>query len=267
MKRETQSRREFLEDALIVVAGLASAGNIIGSCFKVSKAEAKIKPYNLKAKVKFPLRESEQKTEGVLNQLDNELNKLKEEHQNFQISSPERLYPQYTEKDRKKAVEALYAEARGVAENREYLECVSKTFVTRALESKKPISKIIDESNQYSYLDKGDKNKVKSGNARQVAQLNPIEAEAYKLCEQAIDRVFSNGINTNELLTHYFVRKKSTPLTLNYCPEWAFEFIDGKAIPRVPEKTFEHDGKITRFYYLSPFEAERKGHVFTARAD
>ncbi|MAG07649.1 hypothetical protein CMI46_02435 [Candidatus Pacearchaeota archaeon] len=162
----------------------------------------------------------------------------------------ERFYPKdYTNGDKEKAVEALYAEARGV-DNDAYLRHVTSTFVTRALESGKSVSEVIGDDKQYSYLDKGNRNEVKAGNALRHSKKNKIRGNTYDRCVEVVEDVFENGLDEDELLTHYFVRPVKTPLTSRHCPNWAFEEdFNGKEVPKKPEYVIEHDEDVTRFYY------------------
>ena len=162
----------------------------------------------------------------------------------------EKFYPKdYTSLDKEKAVEAVYAEARGVSDNEDYLRNVVSTFVTRSLESGKSVSEVIGDEAQYSYLNSGDGNEVRSGEALSHSKKNRIEEEAYARCVRVVDDVFENGLTEDELLTHYFVRGSDVELTSEYCPDWAFTEFNGKEVPKVPEYVIEHGEDVTRFYY------------------
>jgi len=181
-----------------------------------------------------------------------------------QPSLDNRIYLRgYTEADKEIAIEALFAEARNC--DRDYMEKVARTFVTRAVERGKSVSEVITADGQYSYLNRGDINKVKRGNAHLVAGKSKLERKAYETCEKVIDDVFQNGVAENELVDHYFVRDKQVPLSPGYCPEWAFEKVNGKMVARGPKYVIEHSGKTTRFYYLTPAEVRARGGVFSRR--
>ena len=182
-------------------------------------------------------------------------NLVKECYDEWEQYRQTRVFLDYTEKDRQKAVEAVFGEARELSENAEYLEAIASTFVARAANSGKPISEIIEERNQYSYLNKGDKNAVKKGNAIKVARSNILEFQAYKKCVDAVDYVLKYGVDKDNLYTHYFVLEE--PGINADFPDWA----RGEGI--APKKIIRHGNKTTRFYDLTAVEATKQGYVYT----
>jgi len=242
MKREKQiERREFLASIAGLTVAIATGRNIANGLEKKSTTSTMPKPNQREYNLREFLEKRIEQTYSI---------------QPKQPEQTEKIYKvNYTSEDRERAIEALYAEARNVSDNPEYLRNVTSTFVTRALEKNKSISEVIGKNKAYSYLNKGDKNAVKSGNAKQIANSNSLEAQAYQVCEQIVDNILENGLKQDELYTHYFVRNKSS---INF-PEWA--------IGVTPDKVIEHKDKITRFYYLTPIEVAKKGirHIFSTR--
>jgi len=249
MKREkkTLDRRDFLVDSVKLVAGLVAGRNVYVSTQKQLVLPKKTKPYRrledltkLTPAQQTPTQSTRQQNQPV----------------------EDRIYlTDYTQEDAEKMVEALFAEARGV-DNRKYREDVASTFVTRALESGKSVSEVIGERGQYSYLNKGDKNAVKAGKSIEVAKQEVGGIKAYNDCVRVVTDVLKKGIRRQDTLTHYFVGDIDTPLTPEFCPEWAF---DENEKPLEPDKTYKHGNNITRFYYRTPIEAKARGHVFSKR--
>jgi len=163
----------------------------------------------------------------------------------------------YSQADFDKAVECVFAEARGISDEN-YLKDVAATFYTRALESNRSITEVIEQNEQYSYLNKSDKNKVKAGNAREVAKKSASEIQAYKRVEKIVKNIFENGLTQDELLTHYFVED----IDSKDFPTWA----EGVEV----DKTYTHKSSegglgITRFLYMPKVEAALRGQVFSER--
>jgi hypothetical protein len=154
----------------------------------------------------------------------------------FSEEIPGRLYVPVTIDDIVIATGALFAEARGEYKNQEYLDMVAKTIFTRAYESGKYVSEVIQEKGQFTYLN--DNNKVKLGNAEKIANKNAIEKAAYNACRETIINLFDKGISPEELVTHYYVSSVNSE---NH-PKWA------KTKNKI--KTIAHKNNLTRFYYI-----------------
>ena len=253
------SLRGFLADALCLATALGSGANIYES---VNSTQIKIQrgiEYNLQTQKQIQEKYSpnipqdlspNSEFERQLFELDKRDEQRKFERQLFEldkrdeqrIKDSQRIYVTgYTSHDKQKAIEALYAEARGCSKDEGYLRLVASTFVTRALERRKSISEVIGEENQYLYLGLEDPNQVKSGTAESHSQGNIIEQRAYERCAQVIEDVLENGIDTSEKVNHYFVRGKEDSKKL---PNWARK--------NQPKHEITHRDNITRFYYIEP---------------
>lgn len=241
-QRELSTRRKFLTDlailAMPIIGGSTMASNI-------SQTSQRSMDLEYVESVSFP-------NESNLDYLvDNETSEEVVEQSEQMIESLDRFYLRnYSEQDYEKAVEAVFAEARGLDED--YMRKVTSSIVTRSLESATPVSDIINENEQYSYLNGGDGNEVKAGNAKNIASKNLLEREAYEQAKRVVKDVFDNGLGKDELITHYFVRENKS----NNFPSW----YDENCLVDV----VEHDGNTTRFLYLTPMEAKLKGGVFTS---
>ena len=166
---------------------------------------------------------------------------------NYIIEQPKRLFlGNYCEADIQKAIEAVFAEAR--SEDEDYMKKVATTIYVRAIERDMKVTDVVTQRKQYSYLNRGDRNQVKAGNALKIASKNPIEMRAYKQCEAVVRDIFENGILEDEVINHYFVTARNTPK--RYFPHWAFETNGKTRKERTPVKVIEHGNQKTRFYYI-----------------
>lgn len=145
--------------------------------------------------------------------------------------------------------EALYAEARGLYQNEDYLKNVGSSVITRAMERNERVSDVL-YNGEYSYANSGDPNKKIVGMAEEHASQNYKDEKAYEVCLKVASDLVYNG--ADKLLTHYFVRKKNSD---NF-PSWA----KGE-----PDAVIEHGDRVTRFYYLSDNAANEKGQVFSGK--
>ena len=253
------SLRGIIADAICIVTALGAGTNI---SYSINSPQIELQrgiEYNLKTQEQIQEKYSpnipqdlspNSEFERQLFELDKRDEQRKFERQLFEldkrdeqrIKDSQRIYVTgYTSHDKQKAIEALYAEARGCSKDEGYLRNIASTFVTRALEKGKSISEVIGERKQYSYLNKNDKNRVKSGTAESHSQGNILEQKAYERCQQVIEDILENGIDSNERVNHYFVRGKEDSKKL---PNWARK--------KQPKQVIAHGNKITRFYYIEP---------------
>jgi len=238
------SRGDFLGEALsIAIAGTAGA-LLVNS--NGSNTPIKQTPSGTIFRYDPETGEFEQEKSAIEKEIEKEVEVYPEEVERFYLKN-------YTGEDKLKAIEAVFAEARGV-DDKIYLGHVVSSYVTRALESGKTVSDEIYRKAQYSYLNKEDINQVKSGNAPEIASKDKVDEEAYGRCVEVVEGIFKNGLTRDELITHYFTRKIDVPLEPGSVPDWAFIDFKGKKIPKTPKYIIEHEDPkkgtmITRFYY------------------
>jgi len=237
------SLRGIIADAICIVTALGAGTNI---SYSINSPQIELQrgiEYNLKTQEQIQEKYSPNIPEdlGPNSEFERQLFEL-DKRDEQRIKDSQRIYVTgYTSHDKQKAIEALYAEARGCSKDEGYLRLVASTFVTRALERRKSISEVIGEENQYLYLGLEDPNQVKSGTAESHSQGNIIEQRAYERCAQVIEDVLENGIDTSEKVNHYFVRGKEDSKKL---PNWARK--------NQPKHEITHRDNITRFYYIEP---------------
>ena len=237
------SLRGIIADAICIVTALGAGTNI---SYSINSPQIELQrgiEYNLKTQEQIQEKYSPNIPEdlGPNSEFERQLFEL-DKRDEQRIKDSQRIYVTgYTSHDKQKAIEALYAEARGCSKDEGYLRNIASTFVTRALEKGKSISEVIGERKQYSYLNKNDKNRVKSGTAESHSQGNILEQKAYERCQQVIEDILENGIDSNERVNHYFVRGKEDSKKL---PNWARK--------KQPKQVIAHGNKITRFYYIEP---------------